>query len=950
MKIRIIAAVMLSLIGASTAFAIPAKRVFRTIVQPDGSIVKAMPVGDEYAHYYIDEDGTPMDFDTEGTLRYIKADASGDILFSPMAATGASARTTEAKEFVRNISTQNLENVIAMRSAKARISRIQSQPQVKATTKAPANGVPQYGMGLFTSNYPRTGDVRSLVFLVEYQDVKFRVPDAHRFFDDMLNKEGFNEYNGTGSARDYFLEQSHGNFRPHFDVYGPVTLPNKMAYYGENRYGQDLRPEEMVLHAAEILKDQIDFSIYDYDNNGQVDNIYIIYAGLGENSGGHSTSVWPHSYQINNGPEYNGKKIYAYACSNEITDGKPDGIGTFCHEYSHVLGLPDLYGTQYTLSCTPKSWSVMDYGPYNNDSRTPPNYSVFERNALGWIQPLVADGPESVELDAIHVSNRAYLIQTQNTNEFFLIENRQQDGWDKYIPGHGMLLWHIDFDQLKWDQNIVNNNRYHQHVDIVEAIGRTGESSITLAGYSFPGTTGKTSITRDTNPALADWNGTGIDMPITDITENEGLITFNLLGGAIEIAAPAKPELSAGNIGDVHATWETVEGATSYLVTFYTRDIDSNIAIVRDYKDYNVGNVLEYTFDSLQGNTEYFCTVRACIGRNISDPSEETSITTPKIDFIYTAPNAISCERSGDNAILTWEALEGAEKYLVTAEYEELADDIRTKIAFGEATDTEITVPEGWQWSEGAEHGYFSISTGFFGEAAPALKFENNNATLTSPEIELDIKNISFWLRGASVAAAAKLDLQGRYSEKDNWRSLTLFNALNVYNSRGKTLDATIPTGIHQLRFVYTSTKGAIAFDDLTITTSGYVYLPLAESADAGTALNYTVEIPSSATGIRFSVVGLDSEGRRSRPSNQVFVRLETNGINDAIASTKTISANGRTVLYSGTPGDIVTVYTLSGAVAAKTQAGTDGHAEMELPAGFYIVTTPQGSIKINLK
>lgn len=174
--------------------------------------------------------------------------------------------------------------------------------------------------------------------------------------------------------------------------------------------------------------------------------------------------------------------------------------------------------------------------------------------------------------------------------------------------------------------------------------------------------------------------------------------------------------------------------------------------------------------------------------------------------------------------------------------------------------------------------------------------------------------------------------------------------ALNVYNSRGKTLDATIPTGIHQLRFVYTSTKGAIAFDDLTITTSGYVYLPLAESADAGTALNYTVEIPSSATGIRFSVVGLDSEGRRSRPSNQVFVRLETNGINDAIASTKTISANGRTVLYSGTPGDIVTVYTLSGAVAAKTQAGTDGHAEMELPAGFYIVTTPQGSIKINLK
>lgn len=949
MKIKIIA-VMLSLLGATTAFAIPAKRVFRTIVQPDGSSVKAMQVGDEYAHYYVDEYGTPMDFDANGTLRYIKADANGNVIFSPMAAANASVRTTEAKEFVRSISADALERSINLRSSKARMSRVKQTQPLKSAAKAQSGTVPQYGMGLFTSNYPRTGEVHSLVFLVEYQDVKFKVPDTQRFFDDMLNKEGFNEYNGTGSARDYFLEQSHDNFRPHFDVYGPVTLPNKMAYYGENRFGQDLRPQEMVLHAAEILKDEIDFSLYDYDNNGQVDNIYIIYAGLGENSGGHSTSVWPHSYEIPNGPEYNGKKIYAYACSNEIADGKPEGIGTFCHEYSHVLGLPDLYGTSTTLPCTPKSWSIMDYGSYNNDSRTPPNYSAFERNALGWMQPTVAEGPESVELDAIHVSNRAYLIQTQNTNEFFLIENRQREGWDKYLPGHGMLLWHIDFDQATWDSNSVNNNRTHQHVDIVEAIGRTADSPATLAGYPFPGTTGKTSITRDTSPALVDWYGTGIDMPITDIAENEGLISFNLLGGAIDVPTPAKPELIAGNMGDVHARWNTVEGATSYLVTFYTRDDDNNVTIVRDYNDYNVGDAAEYTFDSLRGNTEYFCTVRACIGRNISEASEEASITTPQIDFIYTAPTAISCERSGENAILSWDALEGAVRYLVTAEYEELADDIKNTTTFGESTDSEVVLPEGWLWSEGTENGYFSISTGFFGEAAPALKFENNNATLTSPEIELDIKDISFWLRGASVAASAKLDLQGRYSEKDNWRTLTLFSALNVYNSRGRTLSASIPPSIHQLRFVYTSTKGALAFDDLVITTSGYVYHPLAENADAGDALNYTVEIPASATGIRFSVIGIDSEGRQSRPSNSIFARIEASGINDCMKNADVISTNGRNIIYSGAPGDNITVYTLTGTVAASLYAGADGYAETGLPSGFYIVNTPKGTTKINLK
>lgn len=907
-------AVMLMLLATTTAFAIPARQVFRTITLPDGSTVNVMPAGDEFCHYFITEDGTAIDFDASGTLHRLSADS------------------------------------LVVRHQAARMRR---EAQVAGTImKAPAkaSSAPQYGMGLFTTNYPRKGDVRSLVLLVEYQDVRFRVPDPHTFFDDMLNKEGFSEYNATGSARDYFLEQSFGEFRPHFDVYGPVTLPNNMSYYGENRYGNDLRPEQMVLHAAEMLQDEIDFSQYDFDNNGQVDNIYVIYAGLGENSGGHSTSVWPHSYQIPNGPVYNGKTIYAYACSNEITDGKPEGIGTFCHEYSHVLGLPDLYGTVSTLSCTPKTWSIMDYGSYNNDSRTPPNYGIYERNALGWMEPVIAEGPESVELDAIHKSNRGYLIQTSSSNEFFLIENRQQDGWDTYIPGHGMLLWHIDFNQVKWDLNVVNNDRNHQYVDIVEAIGRTGDSNITLSGYPFPGTTGKTSVTAETSPALVDWSGRKIDMPITEIAETDGIITFNLLGGAIDVPTPEAPLLTAGEKGDVTATWEAVEGATHYLATFYTIENDGTAVPVGEYSDFNVGDTTEYTFTGLRSSTEYHCTIRACIGRNISEASDAATVTTPLIDFIYTAPRAIACEPAGAEAILSWEALDGAVKYLLTAEYEELDDDIETHLTFGEPDDTTVSVPEGWQWSEGADNGYYAISTGFIGESAPSLKFENNNASLTSGEFELDIKNVSFWLRGASVAASAKFNLQGRYSAKDDWRTIQLFDALNVYNSRGKTLSAAVPANIHQIQFVYTTSKGCLAFDDLVITTAGYVYQPIAEGLDVGATLSHSIDIPLAATGLRFSVTGVDGEGRRSLPSNRITIKLGTSGIVSDSGSHSIVSVHDNTLSFSGKPEDTVSVYTLTGALVTTLRADTSGSASVELPAGFYIAATSSGTSKIIIR
>ena len=205
------------------------------------------------------------------------------------------------------------------------------------------------------------------------------------------------------------------------------------------------------------------------------------------------------------------------------------GIGTFCHEFSHVLGLPDLYSTDYYVpSFTPDSWILMDRGPYNNNGKTPPYYSIYERYALGWITPQEIGKPADIKLDNIS-KNVGYIIKTDNENEYFLLENRQQEGWDKYIPGHGMLIWHIDYNQEVWDLNAVNNIPSHQYVDIEEADAiQTDE---TRAGDTFPGTSNVTSFTDDTNPSMKTWKGNGLNKPITDIEEKDGIIRFKISGG-----------------------------------------------------------------------------------------------------------------------------------------------------------------------------------------------------------------------------------------------------------------------------------------------------------------------------------------------------------------------------------------------------------------------------------
>jgi hypothetical protein len=200
------------------------------------------------------------------------------------------------------------------------------------------------------------------------------------------------------------------------------------------------------------------------------------------------------------------------------------------------MGLPDLYytGSGTFLTCTPGDYDILDIGCYNNDSRTPPSFSAYERNAMGWIDLKELADAENVTLQNIADSNEACIIKTTTDTEFYLLENRQQTGWDTYIPNTGMLIWHIDGTQSVYKNNTVNNTKSHQYVDLVEANGRAVNTSSTITkGWPWPGTSGKTEFTSTTSPALKDWSGNAIDVPITEITETtDGLVTFKVNGGA----------------------------------------------------------------------------------------------------------------------------------------------------------------------------------------------------------------------------------------------------------------------------------------------------------------------------------------------------------------------------------------------------------------------------------
>lgn len=556
-----LASVLAGSLAAPVAMqAVPAYPGVIKAQQPDGTVVEILMTGDERGHHIFTTDGFMLLRDKQGFMTYAMADADGLPVASAMRASSPQERSAAEIAFIAGID-------------KAQVSAAaEKAQQLRAATRAGGEN-PRY---LFSgAAFPSKGSPKGLVVLVEYQDVSFSIDDPRDYFSRMLNEEGFSEMGATGSARDFYIENSNGVMTPDFDVYGPIKLAYNHSHYGANDANKnDIAPEEMVIEACQALDDTVDFSVYDTDGDGQIDNVFVFYAGNGESDSGLANTVWPHSADIldlNLGTEYkfDGKILNRYACTAELTYAfmRVDGIGTFVHEFSHVMGLPDLYSTDYSKAFTPGPYSTLDVGPYNNQGRTPPHYSAFERYCLDWLEPEVLEEEGEYTLEALHLSNKAYLIKTDKDTEFYLFENRQQECCDAFIPGHGMLVWHIDYMPKIWDSNIVNNLVSHQYVDLIEADRDASDNS--RSGDTFPGSKNVTEFTRTSKPAIRAWSGADMPIGLTNIREEDGKIKFNVAldySGVEEVAAAGGVRVLKGGLANDSDQSYTVYGLTGVAV------------------------------------------------------------------------------------------------------------------------------------------------------------------------------------------------------------------------------------------------------------------------------------------------------------------------------------------------------------------------------------------------
>lgn len=564
------------LLLAAEMLAVPAYRGKIKVRQPDGTVLTFYMVGDERNHYCMTTDGYPLVQDEAGAYRYAVQGVDGRLTYegSPV------AHDPEMRQVYEISYVGKLEKAADLQPVKtaARVMAVGTPASAVSDGKAS-----RFQIG----NFPVKGKGRCLVLLVEFVDTKFTLDkDLHH---RMLNEEGFSEDGATGSARDYYYSQSYGQFEPQFDVVGPITLSRTASYYGRDEYfgGTDVNAGDMIYEACNLAKSEygVDFSEYDGDGDGKVDMVYVIYAGYGQNAGAGADAIWPHMFELSSwgmSLTLDGKAIDTYACSAEL-DGnsgtRSAGIGTVCHEFGHVLGLADHYNTTDGSDYKLGRYDIMDYGAYNNDSRTPPAYTAFERMTLGWITPEEIDEPEDgLTLGPLSETGKAYLLTTSDPDEFYLLENRQKEGWDSHIPESGMIITHVAYNEAKWIGNVVNDDTDHPRYYIVAADNELGYNEVlkreTEKYDVYPNALGNDSFTDESVPAAKPYTGETLDKWVTSISKGEdGMMSFDFRVNHLKKADGLRAEQTGSD--SFMAYWDAVDKAGEYALNLYTLDFRS---------------------------------------------------------------------------------------------------------------------------------------------------------------------------------------------------------------------------------------------------------------------------------------------------------------------------------------------------------------------------------------
>lgn len=943
---RALAAAVLTA-AAMPALGVPAWPGATSHTQPDGTVITLNLRGDEHFHFYTDEEGYVVSKAQDGWYRIV--DNAGKL--TNMVPMPYSMRSDADKALIMQIKPEVAYNSL-------RANTLTTSPRMRKARNAVQKSISESKWdnsdGHDLREIPTEGERPVLVILVNFSDLKWSFSsDPQAEMTAMLNEPGYSGNHCTGSAADYFKASSNGLYQPRFDVYGPVTLPHGYAYYGGNdSSGTDSHPWEMVTQACELLDPTVDFSIYDTNGDGKVDNIYVFYAGYGENEGVGTDYVWPHSYDLSyqmNPPQHDGVILGHYACSNELTARRINdevthtGIGTFCHEFSHVLGLPDLYPTNYSGAFSPGEYSLMDHGSYNNYSRTPPLYSIYEKYAMEWEKPIDITDPVQINMQATVDGGNAYriTIDPAKPTEYFLFENRQTHSWDSFLPGHGMLVWHINFDKEVWDYNNVNNDPGFQRVDIVEADGNPDDGS--RNGDTFPGASTNDTFAETAEgarPVFANRDNKVSSLPLTRIFEtNTGVLSFT--AGTVDgnsplsVQAPA-PRLAKTTANSLTLNWNKVPNANKYYVSVMELKAEEwfgtlESSFIEGYTFKELGDVNTIDIEGLEPGHSYQVAVYAASDQNLSTATtahystfaSEFKDITPMLNVL-----------PGDvYATLSWPSVPEATHYSATVATRTEKENPNTVTANFDNR----RYPADWSFT-----GIFDTRAEFVGESAPSLRFTVQDAQLLTALYDDDIRSLSFWARTNKEDSDFTLSV---YSLESN-SSLSLIKEISDIPStaEGAKIEINdIPSDVHQLMLVYRfRTSGLnLNIDDIKLEFAGEV----TDTPVAGYD-NYQVYGNSlRAEGLSeltpyVAYIRANNGSTDSRMSKAVhFTTVDPAGIDDATSeATGFTYADG--VVRST---ERVSIYSLDGMPVAVNAIGA-----VELPSrGIYIVKSARNTAKI---
>lgn len=627
MKLRLSQIIIFLLVSALQLAAAPARKGVYTYTQPDGSSFQAVLSGDEFCRSLKTLDGCVLTYDKSGYYCYAALDTEGRVRSSGVHVSRKNS-TSEAAVRSRTITPNNLRRAGEIRRAETiKIRAASVSPKAEASKETRAN----------------------LIILAQFSDLKFKY--SRNDFVNMLTGSNYSYNGANGSALEYFNDQFEGKFEFKFVISPVVTLSKGYAYYGENDdEGNDGRAADMVAEACRIAAGSVDFSQFDGDNDGEVDNVFVFIPGISEAEGASADHIWPHQWYLEEGAGIslviNGKKVNSYATATEIThdmntwDTMFATIGTFCHEYSHSLGLADHYDTDDEDSggesdCLWGSTDLMDYGNYNNNGNTPPNYNAVELETFGiGTEDFIKDGEYS--LAPLGESKHYLRADTDKKGEYFIFECRAASGWDKYAGGSGMLIYHVDrssnpagySDYVKanltaeerWWHNQVNCNPVHQCLDLIEAVPIAKD----VAQVFWPNGT-HTSFTPVTKPAFEYWSGGTPEVSIIDIRKSGNGVTFTAAG---PLSLEKVEEFQDAAI----VLWTSIgdsEGKSTISIKDPTGSTRSYV--VSPYSD----GRFSYTFEGLKPKTTYKVTITSGNSSVISTEFTTKAYYSDGYPFIY---------------------------------------------------------------------------------------------------------------------------------------------------------------------------------------------------------------------------------------------------------------------------------------------------------------------------